>query len=128
MARVTVEDCAEVVENRFALVIYAASRAEEIHKGAPLTIDRDKDKDHVISLREIAKRTINVDVVRENVIQKLQKKARFDDNEAEQTSDTSEEDLLAMDMVSQEISSFSVEEDFGDDFSFVDDNMDDIED
>ena len=53
MARVTVEDCVDKVPNRFELVMLAAHRAREIASGAPLTIDRDNDKNPVVSLREI---------------------------------------------------------------------------
>ena len=54
MARVTVEDCILSIPNRFDLVITAAQRAKQISSGMPLTIDRDNDKDSVVSLREIA--------------------------------------------------------------------------
>ena len=54
MARVTVEDCILQVPNRFDLVMLAAQRAREISAGAPLTIDRDNDKNPVVALREIA--------------------------------------------------------------------------
>ena len=57
MARVTVEDCVDKVPNRFELVMLAAHRAREISSGAPLTIDRDNDKNPVVSLREIAEET-----------------------------------------------------------------------
>ena len=59
MARVTVEDCILQVSNRFELVLYAAHRAREISAGAPLTVDRDNDKNPVVALREIADQTID---------------------------------------------------------------------
>lgn len=79
MARVTVEDCVEEIPNRFELVILAAERAKNIASGAPLTIDRDNDKDPVIALREIATSNIDVDVLRESQITSLQKNNKIDE-------------------------------------------------
>ena len=58
MARVTVEDCVDKISNRFDLVLLAAQRAREISGGAELTIDRDRDKNPVVALREIADETV----------------------------------------------------------------------
>jgi DNA-directed RNA polymerase subunit omega len=69
MARVTVEDCIEVVPNRFDLVVVAAQRAKQIASGAPLTLDRDNDKDAVVALREIAERSVSTDTLQEETIQ-----------------------------------------------------------
>lgn len=74
MARVTVEDCILNVPNRFELVILAASRAKKIAFGAPITLPKDNDKDSVISLREIAEKTIAVDALREEVTQSFRKR------------------------------------------------------
>ena len=54
MARVTIEDCIDKLPNRFELVLLAAHRARLLSQGAPLTVDRDRDKDPVVALREIA--------------------------------------------------------------------------
>ena len=78
MARVTVEDCILVVPNRFDLVVTAAARAKQISSGMPLTIDRDNDKDSVVSLREIADKTIDVKLVQEEMIVNFTKKTGFD--------------------------------------------------
>lgn len=78
MARVTVEDCILIVPNRFDLVVSAAQRAKQISSGMPLTIDRDNDKDAVVSLREIADKTIDVKLVNEEIIANFQKKHGFD--------------------------------------------------
>ena len=78
MARVTVEDCITVVPSRFDLVVIAAQRAKQISSGMPLTIDRDNDKDAVVSLREIADKTIDVKLVHEELISNFQKKFGFD--------------------------------------------------
>jgi len=74
MARVTVEDCIMNIPNRFELVVVAANRAKQISSGSPLTIDRDNDKDAVISLREIAEKTIDIEQTKEDIIQSFRKK------------------------------------------------------
>ncbi len=73
MARVTVEDCIDKVTNRFDLVLLAAERAREISGGAELTIDRDRDKNPVVALREIAEETVRPDHLQEGLVQSLQK-------------------------------------------------------
>ncbi|MET0180121.1 MAG: DNA-directed RNA polymerase subunit omega [Novosphingobium sp.] len=73
MARVTVEDCVDKVPNRFNLVLLAAQRAREISGGAELTIDRDRDKNPVVALREIADETVKPKDLHESVIQSLQR-------------------------------------------------------
>lgn len=78
MARVTVEDCIQIIPNRFELVVTAAQRAKQISSGMPLTIDRDNDKDAVVSLREIADKTIDSKLVSEEIVQNFQKRSGFD--------------------------------------------------
>ena len=73
MARVTVEDCVDKVPNRFDLVLLAAQRARQISGGAELTIDRDRDKNPVVALREIADETILPEDLNENLVANLQK-------------------------------------------------------
>lgn len=76
MARVTVEDCVEKVENRFNLVLLAAHRARAISAGAGLLIDRDNDKNPVVALREIAESRLEPETLSESLITSLQ---RIDD-------------------------------------------------
>ena len=83
MARVTVEDCVDKVPNRFELVLLAAHRARAMSAGAELTIDRDNDKNPVVSLREIAERTILPDNLREDLIGSMQKRIESDEPEVE---------------------------------------------
>jgi DNA-directed RNA polymerase subunit omega len=83
MARVTVEDCIDKVDNRFELVLLAAHRARLISSGAPLTIERDRDKNPVVALREIAEEAIQPDDLREQLIHSLQKYVEVDEPEAE---------------------------------------------
>jgi DNA-directed RNA polymerase subunit omega len=83
MARVTVEDCIDKVENRFELVLLAGHRARLISSGSPLTVDRDRDKNPVVALREIADETIAPDDLKEQLIHSLQKYVEVDEPEAE---------------------------------------------
>jgi DNA-directed RNA polymerase subunit omega len=81
MARVTVEDCVDKVPNRFELVMLAAHRAREIAAGAPITIDRDNDKNPVVALREIAEETQTADKLRERLIESNQTQIEVDEPE-----------------------------------------------
>ena len=81
MARVTVEDCIDKVENRFDLVLLASHRARLISSGAPITIDRDNDKNPVVALREIAETTISPDDLKEELVHSLQKYVEVDEPE-----------------------------------------------
>jgi DNA-directed RNA polymerase subunit omega len=73
MARVTVEDCIDKVENRFDLVLLASHRARTISSGSQITVDRDNDKNPVVALSEIAERTISPGDLKEDLIRSLQK-------------------------------------------------------
>lgn len=79
MARVTVEDCVLKVPNRFELVLVASQRAREIGSGSPLTVDRDNDKNPVVSLREIADTDISLDGLRESLVKNHQKVIEVED-------------------------------------------------
>ena len=107
MARVTVEDCVDKVPNRFELVMLAAHRAREISAGAPITVDRDNDKNPVVALREIADETQSAEELNERLIEANQTQIEVDEPEddamallmgAEQDKpdedDVSEEQLL----------------------------------
>ena len=83
MARVTVEDCIDKVENRFDLVLLASHRARLISSGAPITIDRDNDKNPVVALREIADERFAPEDMREDLIHSLQKHVEIDEPEPE---------------------------------------------
>ncbi|MCF8476085.1 MAG: DNA-directed RNA polymerase subunit omega [Pseudolabrys sp.] len=83
MARVTVEDCIDKVENRFDLVLLASHRARMISSGSPITIDRDNDKNPVVSLREIAETTVSPGDLKEDLIHSLQKYVEVDEPEPE---------------------------------------------
>ena len=86
MARVTVEDCVDKVPNRFELVMLAAHRAREISAGSALTVDRDNDKNPVVSLREIADETQSADALRERLIESNQTQIEVDEPEDDSMS------------------------------------------
>jgi DNA-directed RNA polymerase subunit omega len=103
MARVTVEDCVDKVENRFELVLLAGPRARQISQGAAITVDRDNDKNPVVALREIGDETISPKDLKEDLIHSMQKHVEVDepenDSSAIEANDLSEE-------VQEEITSF----------------------
>ena len=108
MARVTVEDCIDKVENRFDLVLLASHRARMISSGSQITVERDNDKNPVVALREIAETTVSPGDLKEDLIHSLQKYVEVDEPErhaaplldanADQDGDTfdtmSEDELL----------------------------------
>ena len=81
MARVTVEDCVDKVPNRFDLVMLASHRAREISAGSAVTVDRDNDKNPVVSLREIAEEPQSADDLRERMIESNQTQIEVDEAE-----------------------------------------------
>jgi DNA-directed RNA polymerase subunit omega len=85
MARVTVEDCIDKIPNRFELVLLAAHRGRMISQGAPLTVDRDNDKNPVVALREVAEQTVRADDLREDYVHSLQKHVEVDEPEESET-------------------------------------------
>jgi DNA-directed RNA polymerase subunit omega len=90
MARVTVEDCVDKIPNRFDLVLLAAERARAISGGAELTVDRDRDKNPVVALREIADATVRPAVLKENLIQSLQRVLPDDDDQVDEIGSLSQ--------------------------------------
>jgi DNA-directed RNA polymerase subunit omega len=83
MARVTVEDCIDKIENRFDLVLMASHRARVLSAGAQITVARDNDKNPVVALREIADQRLTPEDLREDLIHSLQKNVEVDEPEAE---------------------------------------------
>lgn len=109
MARVTVEDCIDKVENRFDLVLLSAHRARAISSGAPISVERDNDKNPVVALREIAEQTVIPEDLREDLIHSLQKYVEVDEPESEmlaiaeeETADTPDEPEMVFDRMSEE--------------------------
>lgn len=95
MARVTVEDCIEKVPNRFDLILLAGQRARQISAGAPLTIERDNDKNPVVALREIADGTVILADLEKHLIEGLQKHTMADEPEEEYLDLLAEEHAFA---------------------------------
>jgi len=83
MARVTVEDCVDKIENRFELVLLAGHRARQISSGGEITVPRDNDKNPVVALREIAEETLSPGDLEEDLIHSLQKQVEVDEPEGE---------------------------------------------
>ena len=110
MARVTVEDCVDKVENRFDLVLLASHRARMISAGSPITSDRDNDKNPVVALREIADQTVQPQDLKEELIHSLQKHTEVDEPEPEAvpliagagTGKASEDAPVQMDRMTEE--------------------------
>ena len=90
MARVTVEDCVDKVPNRFDLILFAAQRARQISSGADLTIDRDRDKNPVVALREIAETTVKPNELEESIVNSLQRVRIDEEDETEELSSLSD--------------------------------------
>ena len=110
MARVTVEDCVDKVPNRFELVMLAAHRAREISSGAEITVDRDNDKNPVVSLREIADETQSADELRERLIESNQTQIEVDEPEEDAMAllmgaeqDKPEEDSMSEEMLLRQL-------------------------
>lgn len=104
MARVTVEDCVDKVPNRFDLVLLAAQRARQISGGAELTIDRDRDKNPVVALREIGDGAISPEDLHEDLIHSLQKYVEVDEPEehAAPMIETGSDDSISFDTMSED--------------------------
>lgn len=109
MARVTVEDCVLLVPNRFDLVMLAAHRARALASGAELKVERDRDKNPVVALREIAEEKMDLDSLKESLVKGLQKRLEPDQPEEEVVDlmTTEQQNWINMDI--------SAEDDSGDD-------------
>ncbi|HSM96821.1 MAG TPA: DNA-directed RNA polymerase subunit omega [Rhizomicrobium sp.] len=103
MARVTVEDCVDKVPNRFDLVLIAGFRARQLSGGAETLVDRDRDKNPVVALREIAAKEIKPDEAKEEYIKSLQKHAEVDEPEAQPTEEDVREDVQARQVTEEEL-------------------------
>ncbi len=105
MARVTVEDCIEKVENRFDLVLMAAHRSRMITTGSVITVERNNDKNPVVALREIGDGTISPEDLREELIHSLQKHVEVDEPEIDvipAIEGSTEEEAMTFDSMSED--------------------------
>lgn len=96
MARVTVEDCIQHISNRFELVALAVQRGKQIANGSPITVERDNDKDAVVSLREIAGTTVNLEALKEELVRDHRRFREQDDSTGNR-----EQNILAAPIVEQ---------------------------
>ena len=104
MARVTVEDCVDKVPNRFDLVLYAGFRARQLSGGAEPMVDRDRDKNPVVALREIAAKVVKPEESKEEYIRSLQKHAEVDEpEEARPDTDDTREDSSYRQVTEEEL-------------------------
>ena len=109
MARVTVEDCIDKVENRFELVLLASHRARMIQSGSSILVPRDNDKNPVVALREIADEKLKPEDLKEDLIHSLQKHVEVDEPEQEPVAgllggpgEGGEDDEIVFDQMSEE--------------------------
>jgi DNA-directed RNA polymerase subunit omega len=126
MARVTVEDCILHVPNRFELVLLASQRAKQITSGNPLTIDRDNDKDSVVSLREIADETISLGALEEGLTQSFFKRPISDITDKKLLTTGEEIPVEVEEAFKDAAQHISVRQEISEDdgMSFSDDNVD----
>jgi DNA-directed RNA polymerase subunit omega len=104
MARVTVEDCVDKVPNRFDLVLISAFRARQLSGGAEPLVERDRDKNPVVALREIAAKEVKPDETKEEYIKSMQKHADVDEpEEARLESDEGREDAASRQVTEEEL-------------------------
>jgi DNA-directed RNA polymerase subunit omega len=104
MARVTVEDCVDKIPNRFDLVLLSAHRARQLSGGADPLVDRDRDKNPVVALREIAGKELKPDELKEEFIKSLQRHAEVDEPEAGQpTEEVASEEMLHRQLTEEEL-------------------------
>lgn len=104
MARVTVEDCVDKIPNRFDLVLMSAHRARQLSGGAEPLVDRDRDKNPVVALREIANKSLKPEELREEFIKSLQRHAEVDEPEGGQpTEEVATDDMLHRQLTEEEL-------------------------
>jgi DNA-directed RNA polymerase subunit omega len=103
MARVTVEDCVDKIPNRFDLVLMAGHRARQLSGGAETLVDRDRDKNPVVALREIAAKVLKPDDMKEEYIKSIQKHAEVDEPEESVSDEDVREDVQARQFTEEEL-------------------------
>ncbi len=126
MARVTVEDCIDKVENRFELVMVSSQRARKIGSGAPLTIEPNDDKKTVISLREIAAETVEVSELKEELIKSHQRMVAFEEEDNEIDMMDGEKEWGTIAAQSAESTGMYAEENIGDENTAAEPSLEDL--
>ncbi len=107
MARITVEDCIEKINNRFELILTAAQRSRDISRGEKPILDRDNDKNTVLSLREIAEDKINKDEMEEEIVKRMQKARSFEDRSEEELIEAIENSTVEHEEVEENPNAFT---------------------
>ena len=100
MARVTVEDCVKVVESRFELILLASERARILSKGSQPLLDRDRDKNPVVALREIAERLLNLEETKTTLVKGLQK---YHEEVLTEPEEDSKEEVIETQQINDEL-------------------------
>jgi DNA-directed RNA polymerase subunit omega len=103
MARVTVEDCVDKVPNRFELVLLSAHRARQLSGGAEPLLERDRDKNPVVALREIADKALKAEGLKEDYIKSLQKHAEVDEPEEAAPAEDAGDDVATRQLSEEEL-------------------------
>ena len=91
MARITVEDCLEKVDNQYDLVLLAKERTVQLNAGSPMLVDEDNDKKTIISLREIGNGKINIDEIEESAIKRLRREPDEQEEQEEIEEETNDD-------------------------------------
>ena len=115
MARVTVEDCKKIIPNHFELVVLASRRGRDISTGSPILVERSNDKNGVVALREIAGKKLNIDLMRENLLNDFRKNRHTEDS----LEDNKQENYLEMEVGEENKFANSFEEELEDDAGFA---------
>jgi len=123
MARVTVEDCIDKVENRFDLVLLASHRARMISSGTQITVERDNDKNPVVALREIADETIGLEQVKNSLIKGMQKHVEIDEPEEDKELDAETQQSWPVDQPPAEGENEELEAEAGEDEELAEDEL-----
>ena len=103
MARVTVEDCVKIIESRFELILIAAERARILSKGAEPLLDRDRDKNPVVALREIAEKKLDLEQTKETLVKGLQKYHKEVLTEPDEDEEVTKEQIVETQQLSEDI-------------------------
>ncbi len=120
MARVTVEDCKKIIPNHFELVVLASRRGRDIASGSPVLVERNNDKNAVIALREIAAKKININSLRENLIQDFCKHRYVEDS----LEDNKQENYLELEEQDKEHFAHNFDEEFAEEMANIQINND----
>jgi DNA-directed RNA polymerase subunit omega len=123
MARVTVEDCILKIPNRFELVLLAAQRARDVASGAPITLERDNDKNPVVALREIADETIGLEQVKNSLIKGMQKHVEIDEPEEDKELDAESQQSWPVDQPPTEAEAEELAEEAAEDEELSEDEL-----